>query len=168
MIPVSSTLPLEKISKKAGFLKPLYEKYKQLVLKKYATSLPGVPSSVLADNYNGVLRNEAYLNYKTYSPTQVIKIGNALIWLKISNGLIIGDVADVTDDFDDTLNALIKLAAKLGLQQIHFQTSPGTRLHDLFAKRIKPISSFAVTFKIIGEDVPVNKIKFTFADIDIF
>ena len=128
---------------------------------------PGITNSVLADNYNGVLREDNYLKYKTYSPTQVLKLGGSTIWMKIHNGFIIGDISG-TDNFDATISLMIKLARKLGVQQIHFHSSPGTCLNTLFAERYEAIPSFAVTFKAIRENVSFDKIKFTFADIDIF
>jgi len=66
------------------------------------------------------------------------------------------------------MDALKNLAAKLGLQQVHFHASPGTSLHGLFAMRFKSIPSFPVIFKVLGEDMLTEKIKFTSADIDTF
>jgi hypothetical protein len=166
-IPVKC-IPLEKIVHKYPFLKPVYDQYKKWVLKSYLNQQQGVASSVLVDGYNGIFRNDKYLQYKTYSPTLVIQIDNSFFWIKPQNGLQIGDIAGIANNFDQTMKKLIVLARKLGLTQIHFQVSPQTQLHTLFAQRYAATPSFAVMFKDLGADIDTDKIKFTLADIDIF
>ena len=70
---------------------------------------------------------------------------------------LIGDIDLQPDDFDDMMYELKYLAGKLGLKQIHFHASPGTALHGLFAMRFKSIQSFPVIFKVLGEDLPLDK-----------
>lgn len=167
IIPVKA-VPLEKLSLKFPFLKRLYAGYKQWILKKYAVDQQEDISSVLSDGYDGLLRNRPYMAYKKYTDTQLITIGGAAFWIKISNGMLIGDAAVTADSFDQVMPALIKLAARLGLRQLQFHTSTNTRLHTLFAARYKSIPSFPVIFKTIGASLPITQIKFTLADIDIF
>jgi hypothetical protein len=167
-IPVKSYVPLEKLANKFPILKPSYSLYKKLLLKNILRPLHGVANSVLADNHNGVFRDDNYLRYKSYSATQVIQIGQSTLWIKLRNGLIIGDISGIADNFDKTMHKLNQLAARLGVQQIHFHASPNTQLHDLFAQRYKAIASFPVIFKDLGAGIPTENIKFTFADIDIF
>ena len=81
---------------------------------------------------------------------------------------MVGDM-DITDhDFDTVMNTLEKLARRVGVSSISFQVSPDTKLHTLFAAKHKPITSFPIVFLDLGADIPLDKIKFTFADIDIF
>ncbi|MDB5118410.1 MAG: hypothetical protein JWQ79_3902 [Mucilaginibacter sp.] len=168
MIPVNWSIPMEKIVHKYPFLKPAYDRYKAWVLKAYLRSQQGISNSVLDDNYNGVFRDDKYLKYKTYSPTQVIQIGRSTLWIKLRDGLLIGDIAGLTDNFDHTLKKLISLSRRLGLKQIHFHSSPNTKLHGLFAQRYPAFNSFPVIFKDLSDDMVTDKIKFTLADIDIF
>ncbi|WP_158797182.1 GNAT family N-acetyltransferase [Pedobacter sp. L105] len=167
IIPVK-TIPLERISVKFPVLKAWYSGYQQRVLKKYATHQQADISSVLSDGYDGLLRNTRYLDYKKYTNTQLIVICGAVFWIKINNGLLIGDANVRADNFAQAMPALIKLAGRLGLKQIQFHTSSGTKLHTLFAARYPSIPSFPVIVKILGGSLPVDQIKFTFADIDIF
>ncbi|GAA4094468.1 GNAT family N-acetyltransferase [Mucilaginibacter panaciglaebae] len=166
-IPVKA-LPLEKIAYKFPLLKPVYRRYQQWILKPYLRLAPGIANSVLADCFDGVYRDDQYFKYKTYSNTQVIQIDQSLFWIKLQNGLYIGDIGNVGDDFNRTLEKLRHLAGKLGLPAIHFQVSPGTALHRLFAAYLKPQPSYHVIFKSIDTDIITNRFKFTFADIDIF
>jgi GNAT superfamily N-acetyltransferase len=167
IIPVG-IIPVERIAKKLAVTRKLYQKYQQQVLKKYLVDEKGIGNSVLKDKYGGISRNVHYLNYRTYHDTQVIRIGKALLWIKIRNGLIIGDIDCEMEDFDDMMEKLRKLAFRLGLQHIQFHTSHQTRLSALFAERYEAMPSFYILFKDLGSNIPLDKIKFTFADVDIF
>lgn len=153
---------------KTPALKNLYKVYQKSILRKYLSKQAGLDNSVFKDGYSGVYRSQSYFNYKTYNDTKFITIGSSALWVKISGVLLIGDISVAPDDFDDMIYLLKKLAGKLGVKQIHFHTSPGTTLHGLFAMRFNAISSFQATFKVLGEDLPLEKIKFTSADIDTF
>ena len=159
---------LNRVFGKLPALKTLHGHYQEHALKKHLLQQTGIENSVINDGCNGVYRDENYLKYKTYNDTKVIKLGSSTLWIKISNTLLIGDMDLQPDDFDDTMFGLKKLAGKLGIKQIHFHTSPGTTLHGLFAMRFKSIQSFPAIFKILGEDLPLDKFKFTSADIDTF
>jgi hypothetical protein len=149
-------------------IKTLYRKYQNGILNKYMVKQSEPDNSVFKDGCGGVYRDSNYFNYKTYTNTCTIKAGRSTVWIKISDILLIGDAAVEADDFDDMVYTLKKIAAKLGLKQIHFHASPGTTLHSLFAMRFRSIHSFQVILKNLGEDIPLDKIKFTSADIDTF
>jgi hypothetical protein len=167
VIPVS-TVPVESITRKISFTKNLYTKYQQYILKNYLVDDNGIENSVLKENFAGVDRNAPYFQYRTYHTTQVIKVGEALLWVKIRNGLIIGDIKCEIKDFDDMMEKLYTLALKLGLSSIQFHTSHQTQLSALFAERYEAMPSFYILFKNLGSNLPLDKIKFTFADVDIF
>lgn len=167
-IPVQ-TLPLAALSSKTKFLRNIYDRYCNFILRTISTSLKGVSSSVLAGGLGGVYRNADYLNYKTYSATRVIAIGSSKIWISYKHDLRIGDIENVNEKFFlKTMGELKKIAKKLGQNQIQFHTSTGTTLHHMFAQHYFASASFPVLFKDLGSGIPFEKIKFTFADIDIF
>lgn len=166
-MPVNA-IPWEMFSRQFSFLKGVYSKYIQLTLQKYLLTPTGITNSVISADYGGIYRDQDYLKYKTYFTRHVIRIGLTSFWIKINNGLIIGDIEGVTDDFDEVLNKLKKLARKLGVSQIQFHSSPHTQLHRLFAERYKAVPSFPVLFQDFESGIPIDKIKFTLADIDIF
>ncbi len=147
----------------------MYTQYQQYVLKR----LPGITikvieNSVFKDGFAGVNRNAHYLKYKTYQNTQVIKIGDALLWIKIKNGLIIGDINCREEDFDNMMDEVKKLAFKLGLKQHPIPYQPSNTLSTLFSARYEAVPSFYVLFKDLGAHIPLDKIKFTYADVDTF
>jgi len=128
----------------------------------------GCNNSVLKDGFAGIDREGEYLLYKTFTDTRIQREGNAKAWIKIGHDLAIGDMEVTKDEFMDMINALRVLAKKAGTPHMFFQSSPGTSLYTLFSQHYKPIPSFPVVFKNLGPDLSLEKIKFTFADIDIF
>jgi hypothetical protein len=77
-------------------------------------------------------------------------------------------MAYTDEEFGRMMNKMKKIAKRLGTTQINFQTSPGTYLYNLFAKKYTPMLSFPILFLDLGSTLCPSKIKFTFADIDIF
>jgi GNAT superfamily N-acetyltransferase len=168
IIPVDA-LPLEMFSLRVPLFAKPYAYYAKWVLKKYAVNQKGTVNSVLGDCFDGIVRDDNFLNYKTYSTTQVINILGVKVWIKLNNGMLIGDMAGMSKvRFNYTMRELVKIARRLGVQQLQFHASPGTDLHALFSTCYWPIPSFQVIFKCIAGTMPKNSIKFTLADIDIF
>jgi len=168
IIPVR-TLPLERIAAGFSFLKKCYAWYAAKVLNGYLVRQQGIKGSVLQEGYDSVLRNADYLKYKTYTDTFVIGIEGTDLWLKINGGLLIGDVSDTAADLTRVMDRLSALARRLGLRQIQCHASSGTGLHTFFAAHYRAVPSFPVIFKILDDRrLPTDRMKFTFADIDIF
>ena len=168
MIPVN-TLPLKSISKRNFLLDKIYGRYSQAFLRKYTTKLNGLPNSVLQDGFAGVTRNFEYFKYKTYSNTKVIAVGDANLWINLNNTFNIGDMQGVREDnFKQVMKTVQGIARNLGLRQIHFHSSPGTSLHKLFSGSYRVSPSFPVLFQDFNSSIALEKVKFSFADIDIF
>lgn len=168
LIPVE-TIPIENIAEHTPLLGRLYKEYQHQVLKKYLLPQKGIENSVLNDGFAGVNRDEQYFDHKDYHETQVLRIGKALLWVKIkNNAFIIGDISCADKDFDGIIQKVHKLASVLGLNQVQFQTSPDTKASGLFSKRYHFIPSFPIMFKSLSRSIKPDKIKFTFADIDTF
>ena len=166
-IPVK-TFPLESLLQHFAWTKWIYKKYTKWIFRKYALSQPGLPCSASADGVGTVYRDDQYLKYKTYSDTQVINIGNAKIWIKIKNGLIIGDLHLAGHNFHAVMNKIRKIAKHLGVTSICFQMSSDIQLHALFGQQYKSEPSFPVIVLDLGAGIPLDKLKFSFADVDIF
>ena len=152
-----------------SFLKKLYKQYSFFILKKRLLSMNGVANSVLPDGYAGIYRSDEYLYYKTYNASKVISVGDSKIWISYRQDLVIGDIEGINEtNFNTVISKLKGIARKLGMRKIQFHCSPGTNLHQLFAVNYKPKLSFHVIFQDFGSPVPLEIVKFTFADIDIF
>ncbi len=163
-----AAVPLAALSSRFTFLKRSYLAWCTARRKGRLLPLRGVPSSAVDATSGGVYRDDAYLNYKTYSSTQVIRIGKAKAWIRIGQDLVLGDLSLEGQDFGETIVALKKIAAGLGLRRIYFHSSTGTPLHRLFAARYPVTPSFPVIFRDLDSGIPLEQLKFTFADIDIF
>jgi hypothetical protein len=158
----------QRIFRKLPVLKRWYKKYQQGQIKKVLLPQKGIDNSVFGDNYGGVLRDPYYIEYKKYSTTEVIKLGNAVLWIKIRNELTIGDISVSPNEFDILIKKLKRFAHKLGIKEIHFHACPDTILHSLFAARFNALPSFPVIFKELSGTLDTGQIKFTSADIDTF
>lgn len=168
VIPVR-TVPLERIAAKFPLFRKVYVWYTGLMLRRYLVHQRGVTSSVLSEGYDGILRDANYLNYKTYTETFVIRIENTDFWLKINNGLLIGDIFGPVINLKKVMGKLVSLARMLGLKQLQYHVSTDTCLHAFFTAHYKAVPSFPVIFKDIdGEGISMDNMRFSFADIDIF
>ncbi|AYL96014.1 GNAT family N-acetyltransferase [Mucilaginibacter celer] len=168
IIPVK-TLPLQKLADKFPFLKNLYNGFVKRRLKPYLSPRNGIRNSVIDEGYAGVKRDPDYVDYKTnYTNSFTIKVDTTLVWFKINDGLFIGDIDLALNDLDKIIPQLQKIAGKLGLQKIIFQADKRTVLYMLLKNHAQPIPSFPTIIKNLGADLPVHKMAFTFADIDIF
>ena len=156
------------IIKKLPVIKDIQDNYQQRLLNRYSIEQHGIVNSSVIDGFAGINRNEAYLQYKTYTQTYVINLGGAFLWVKINSELLIGDILLGTADFDEMMIRLKKIGRKLGINSLQFHCSPGTKLHQLFADRFKAIPSFPALFQCFEDGLPVDQIKFTSADIDTF
>ncbi|CAN5517881.1 hypothetical protein BH09BAC6_BH09BAC6_11740 [soil metagenome] len=167
IIPVSM-FSWRRLLMKFSFFRRILLRYRQRQLNKYLVRQNGIANSAIEGGFAGVYRDHHYLKYKTYSATQVIKIGPSTLWVKIGRNMIIGDILAAPDDFNGLVKNLKKLARKLSVKEIHFHSSPGTALHHLFAVNYTPKPSFPVIFKYFTGGNAIDNVKFTFADIDIF
>lgn len=162
-------LPLAALASRWPFLQKWYQRYQRMVLASYITPLAGLPNSLLTQDAAGVQRSIPYLEYKKYSSTHVLQIGQAKLWVKIAPVLFIGDMEQVDEDsFDDIIHALKKICRRLGIRRFSFHISPHTPLHSLWSARYAASRSFPALFQDFGAEIPLEKIKFTLADIDIF
>jgi hypothetical protein len=149
-------------------LNKINKKHPDSVLKDFIINEDGLKNSVIQDGFAGVYRDENYLRYKTYSNTYVLQIASAKVWVGTKNGLSIGDIYTDKNDFDELIKTIKKIASKLGTSVIYFHACKQTSLHTLFEQNFDSISSFPVLFQNFSENIDIKKIRFTFADIDIF
>ncbi|HEU5167423.1 MAG TPA: GNAT family N-acetyltransferase [Chitinophagaceae bacterium] len=166
-IPVSG-FPLRAVLKKLSPGK-LYTTNSAYSTENESVKAAGVSNSVLADGFAGIRRDDKYLTYKTYTDTKVVLINNAKVWIRDKDTWLIGDMEGINENnFGFVMERLKKMANRSVVGQIQFHCSPGTSLHKFFSKYYEPMKSFPVIFQDFGSPFPLEKIKFTLADIDIF
>ena len=94
--------------------------------------------------------------------------GAARVWIRVRGGLVVGDLQVGEAGFAGTLEVLRDLARRAGLAGISFIVSPGTAVHRLFAAEYTSEPSFPVLFQDLGATIPLEEIRFSYSDIDIF
>jgi hypothetical protein len=160
---------LEGLAARSNMSSMLYDWYCNRILRKYSLPDKGLPNGLINEGFTGINRDKAYLQYKTFSDTQVLQVRKSKVWVKVKNGLTIGDIQlGEGEDFDALILSLLRLCRKLGLSSLTFHTSPGTHLHTLFASRFPSNPSFPMLFQDFIGNFDLENIRFTFADIDIF
>lgn len=151
------------------FFSKWYERYKHAVVRKWLVPQQGVSNSAIEEGFGGVQRSGRYCNYKTYSPSYVLKTGGCTLWFSKKNDSLIGDMEGADEkNFEMVMTQLTTIASRLGIKAMQFHCSPGTRLFSLFEKKYEQTPSYPALFQDFGSPIPPEKIKFTFADIDIF
>ncbi|MDH7448049.1 GNAT family N-acetyltransferase [Aquimarina sp. 2201CG14-23] len=166
----AANIPLEKLVKKNNTTNSLYNKRIERVFEKYKIDV-SVKGSVFNNTHIvSTARNSAYYQYKSFTNNFTIELNNVIFWIKIKNGLLIGDVEASNEiDFDKALYQLKSIAAKNGISELIFQASPDTQISSLMANRAdEQFESWVVGFKNFSSDFPLEKLKFTFGDLDTF
>ena len=171
-IPVRS-IPLPGIVRRLPMLRGLYRRYCERVLGSIREESPGLENSFGLQGFGGVCRDEAYLHYKTYHPTHVIRIDDLRVWIRIRDGLLLGDLVArgrvlTSEDCVYVIDRLKKLARRLGLPYVTFIVSEDTHVHRLFTGLYSPSPSYPVLVQDFGAQMDLHRLRFSFADLDIF
>jgi hypothetical protein len=163
-------LSAERIMRRLGPLGSVYDRYAARVLRRYPSSDPVLENSVIAEGYGGVERDRAFHAYKSaFGGSRVVEVDGGRVWLKVQRGLLLGDVEAASETaFVRTLEALERLAGKLGVHQILFQAASGSRVSSLFERRYPPLPGLAVVYRDLRSQIPSEKLRFTFGDLDNF
>lgn len=166
----TANLPMEKILKKNNLTKGLYNNYINKIFEKFKVNINPKGSVFINKSVVSTARNANYYNYKAFADNFTIELDNVLFWIKIKNGLLIGDIEISNEsDFDNALKQLKTIAAKSGIGEITFQASPGTQIADLMASRAdEQFESWVVGYKNFNSDFPLEQLKLTFGDLDTF
>ncbi|MGH2665139.1 GNAT family N-acetyltransferase [Flavobacterium sp.] len=164
----ASKYPIQNGMQKIPFIRIFYKSYLKKIFEKHITEKTLKGS--IPEDYVSVCRNKAYYNYKTFSDNFNIVLEDCFFWIKIKNGLEIGDVeASSEENFNKAMQSLKQICKKAGIQKITFQTSPGTLPYE-WMKNQKSIDfkSWLVGYKNLGSHFPLEKLKFTLGDVDTF
>ena len=133
------------------------------------TKRSGNIHSVLRDGFDGIDRNNEYIDYKlSMGNYGLVESGAGKAWIKTGLNLAIGDMEVEDEGFNGLMKLVKKEAVKNAAGKIDFQCSRGSRLHHLFGKRYRAIPSFPVVINKVNQDLNTDRIRFTYADIDIF
>jgi hypothetical protein len=162
------TLPLEKICRRLKFPYKAYLAWVDFVFRNQKTH-EVVPNSCIEGENGGIVRDEAFYAYRSFSFNRRVKVEGVKLWFKLYAQLCIGDIERVGEE--QMLQMLRKLKGKcfwLGIDEIVFQASAGTHNEVIFAKHFPSFESWATLYSNFTSEVDFTKLKLTFGDIDSF
>lgn len=166
ILPVK-TLPSEMILRR---LKLFAKRSQKRINKKISPLVIAKKDGVCSSNsLGGVNRSKEYYEYKSFTPNFFVQLKSAKVWVKPLGGLLVGDM-EVTDaiQVESTLIELQELAQKLGLNKVVFQISPDTLLYQILISKYSPVESWLIGYKSFNSQFPLDKLKFTYGDLDTF
>ena len=164
------TLWAERVARRAAPLLPLYERHVRRTLEARAPADPVLENSLLRDGFAGIDRDAAFHAYKSsFAGGRVVTLDGGRVWLNVRHGLLVGDLeASSEADLDRTARSLERLARRLGVHQVLFEASKDTRFSTGLAKRFRTRPGLPVIHRDIRSQIPIEKLRFTFGDLDNF
>ncbi len=138
------------------------------------TSGEPLNNSAQEEGYGGVLHDNRFFSYKSFTYNKRCRIAGIDCWLKFETGLLVGDALIPENcpevKFDDWLACLIGLARRAGLHQIIFQSHPSSRLGQKLSARIQDQPSWSVCVLADGDDIQSiqDKLRFCYGDFETF
>lgn len=166
----TATLPIEKILRKTKISQKIHKQHIEKIFSKYKVDKHLRGSAFLNKDIVSVDRNTTYYTYKNFNNNFVIEIFDTLFWVKIKNGLLVGDIQISTGEkFYKALSKLKKMASSCGIHEIVFQSSPDTLIERLLkSKKNKHFESWVIGYKNFSSEFPLEKLTLTFGDLDTF
>ncbi len=163
------TFWMERVARRVGPLHRLYGGHLQRTLNAYVPSDPFLENSLLSEGFAATHRDRAFHSYKSLLGNRVLAVDGGRVWLKVRRGFMVGDLeASSEAEMEKTIRVLERLAVRLGIHQILFQSSKGTRFSRFFADRFQSFPCLTVVYRNLRSQIPAERLRFTFGDLDNF
>jgi GNAT superfamily N-acetyltransferase len=170
-----NTFPLEALCRRCR-MPNLFRWWAQRILPPFLAPCDALPlsNSVLSEGCAGVLHDDRFFKYKSFSFNKLCRFSGIDAWLKFESGLLVGDVGlpeNCPDSqFDDWLSTLQKIARQAGLRQVVFQAHPHSQLSQKMSARFTPHPSWAVCCLAADEEMKpfLSKMRFGYGDFETF
>jgi hypothetical protein len=162
------TLPLERICRRLRFPYRPYLALVDLAFRDVRITEP-VPSSCIGDAGAGIVRDESFYRYRSFSFNRRVRLAGVPLWWKLEAALCIGEIGGARDEeILGMIAALKRRCFWLGIDEILFQASPGTRNETAFSRHFPAFESWVVLGKDLSGSVDPGALKTTFGDLDSF
>jgi Acetyltransferase (GNAT) domain len=164
------TLWAERVARRSRLLRNVFERRVRHTLREKAPVDPVLENSLGVDGFGCIDHDRSFHSYKAaFGGSQVVELNGGRVWLVIRNGLLIGDLEAASNaELESTLDALKGLATRLGVHQIVFQASKDTRFSPVFGARSEMSEELPVIYRDLGSQIPKEKLRFAFGDLDNF
>ena len=163
----TGSLPVAKGMKRLGLQKN-YDRFVASKLAPYAGESSNNP--LLEEGKAGQVYDEAFYRYKeTYNPHHTLHLEGCVFWVKIESVVQVGFFdAPSQEAFHKAITQLKKIAAKLGVNELLFQTTVGTKQSKLLSTITPPQESWRIGSFPFASGADFNDYALNFADIDVF
>lgn len=160
-----TTLPVAAVASKSKWMTSCYRS----LLKGRLQTREFFESSILASGQDGVLRDAAFWNYKSYGTNFTFTAGGVKVWARIDGFLYIGDIEYLPSvDYSRVLKKIARKAAWWGCHKIVFQCSADTWLSSILARDYTAGEGLPVGFVTFNGSPDVSGMRYTMADFDTF
>jgi hypothetical protein len=164
-----ATIPLCKLVKRIGILKPLYNLYTRFVIFIFCQKGKTFPNSIIEERVGGVERTDEFYQYKFKFDNFILNLNGINIWMKLDGFLFLGDIERKSNcDYNKLMKKIKRLSFFLGVDTIILQTSPDTFLDNQFKKHFSSTNEYFVGFRDLNIEVKPENFKFVFGDVDTF
>ncbi len=168
------TFPLEAVCRRCR-ISGLFRWWANRVIAPYLAPADFVlENSVLGLGYGGLLHDQSFFAYKSFSFNRLCRFSGIDAWLKFESGLLVGDVVlpELCPDtqFDEWVLTLQKIAGQMGLRRIFFQTWSGSPLSQKLSARFQTNPSWSVCCLASDAEIEpfLEKMRFGFGDFETF
>ncbi len=161
-------LPVAKAVRKSDFLSPRYDQWVRKAFKKYLVADYDFANS---NSGNGIWvdYSQDFFRYKNFTNNMIIELEKTRFWIKISSGVMVGDVSFSEEtDLLKAIQSLRRLCQKLGITEILFQTTRGTKLESALSKHFTDFESWRVGYLLFDESIDFQQFKCNYGDLDTF
>jgi hypothetical protein len=157
-----------KATRKIAVLNQHVDSYIKTVLAPYTVDYENLVNSNFNDGYS-IEYSTAFFSHKSFTNNLVIEVDNVRFWVKVSSGIMVGDVNfNSESDLLRGIASLKKLTFKIGVNEVLFQTTPGTKLEQVLSENYKGFESWKVGYYLIDKTIDPFQLKVNFGDVDTF
>ncbi len=159
--------PIVKLLNKINvdILKNLYFKAFVFLYNRFKTYQ--FENSLISQGFDSVMHDSEYFKYKKFNSNYVVKIGKNLIWFKLGDGIVIGDIC--LNNSSTFIAELKRFCMYIGAHKVIFNLCPETKEYNLLSEIAMPVRGMPICFKVL-DSKGLKKVNFrlTFADHDDF
>jgi hypothetical protein len=161
----NKSIPIHKLARAFPSLWPAVYRYRKWILSKYRLDQPPSFMNPYETDCAKLLRDEAYIRYKTSPDKIFVLVDDVLLWVKLSDVFWIGDAADYSAITPRLLKKIQTLAYRLGYNTLSFQLNESLTPPAFLQKFMRVYSEPSIFYYLDARYNNINLVV-TGADFD--